>query len=83
MKKNWRSVRGEFGLPFCGNEVLCHQFLRDYAQAKRNLRRQDKKMKDMLGAIDDERKQSEQYKQLVHTNTHIHTYTTYIYNYIY
>ena len=35
---------------------------RERAQAHRTLRRQDKKLKEMVANIDDERKQAEQYK---------------------
>lgn len=35
---------------------------RERAQAHRTLRRQDKKLKEMVANIEDERKQGEQYK---------------------
>ena len=38
---------------------------REKQQQQRTLRRQDKKMKELLTAVEDERKQADQFKQMV------------------
>ena len=43
---------------------------RERAQAHRTLRRQDKKLKEMLASIEDERKQAEAYKGDVSKRSH-------------
>ena len=64
--KNWIHLKSNTTvcLPLDSFRLSPNSF-RENNQSRRTLRRQDKKMKDMLTSIDEERKSAEQYKQQV------------------
>ena len=52
-------------VPYLLYEMSMPTLTREKQQQQRTLRRQDKKMKELLTAVDEERKQADQFKQMV------------------